>query len=196
MGWIDTNAVVNEIRLARDSVKARVRVAEERILDKLGLVDDSVMELLDAVGGLAELQRDVRRLRLSLLRIGRIGIHIFEEDDMARLRFAIALPPLPEDPGMQNEIARGQLTVQVGVEAPLVIDTDKTASQISDERFVGEQGQEVTASFVWVDDAGNQSVNASTAAAVLADTIPPADPGALGIQVVEEIPDEVPPAAA
>lgn len=51
----------------------------------------------------------------------------------------------------------------------------------------GDDGSTVKLSFVWVDDAGNKSVNPATFEGVLLDTIAPADPGTLGIQITGEV---------
>jgi hypothetical protein len=59
--------------------------------------------------------------------------------------------------------------------------------------FYGSEGNTSTASFYWVDDAGNESPSTVLEFA-LSDTIPPDQPGGLGVTVLREIPDDqVPP---
>lgn len=111
---------------------------------------------------------------------------------MSRLRFKLLLPVLPEDPSMQQEIANGRLVVAVGEGEKFAIDTAKDVTELVDDRLVGQQGDVVACSFVWVDDAGNESVTPATLNVTLTDTIPPADPGALGLAVTEEIADAGP----
>jgi hypothetical protein len=59
--------------------------------------------------------------------------------------------------------------------------------------FYGSDATEVNARFKWVDDAGNESPEA-TLTATLSDTISPDQPGPLAVVIRREIPDEdVPP---
>lgn len=111
---------------------------------------------------------------------GPITVLITGESDMG-LIFKVSLPAEPEG---ALDIASGELTVTVGAGEPSVIATAK--GQLSVDDLQGADGETVSASFVFVDDAGNRSVVPSTASAVLADTIPPADPGALAIEITGE----------
>lgn len=97
------------------------------------------------------------------------------------LQFTITLPALPPEP---NDIASGELTVKVGDGDAKVIATTKEQTEVTG--LEGAQDAAVSVSFSYVDDAGNKSVHPSVIADVLKDTIPPADPGALGLTVTGE----------
>lgn len=96
------------------------------------------------------------------------------------MQFEIGLPT-PTAP----DVASGELTIQIGSNEPFVINTTPTEQTIQDARFSGADGETVIATFVFVDDAGNKS-QAREASAVLADTIPPPQPGELAIRVTGE----------
>jgi hypothetical protein len=97
------------------------------------------------------------------------------------LTFTINLPASPPEP---NDIASGELVVTIDGGAPAVFPTTK--DQVGVEGLTGNQGVRVLASFVHIDDAGNKSVTPASLDVVLNDTIPPADPGALGLTVTAE----------
>jgi hypothetical protein len=102
-----------------------------------------------------------------------------ERDSM--LSFKIQLPSLPEGP---NDIASGELTVTIDGGAPAVFPTAKDATEV--DGFSGNDGAAVRASFAYIDDAGNKSTTPAVLDAVLSDTIPPSDPGALALLVTGE----------
>lgn len=97
------------------------------------------------------------------------------------LTFKINLPALPPEP---NDIASGELTVTVNGSAPVVFPTAKAQTAV--EGLTGNEGETVEAAFIWIDDAGNKSQQPAALTVVLADTIPPADPGALALEVTSE----------
>lgn len=98
------------------------------------------------------------------------------------LNFKILLPALPPEP---NDIASGELTLTVGSGEAQVIATAK--DQVEVVGLAGNEGEAVNASFVYIDDAGNRSANASVMpTVVLADTIPPPDAGVLGLMITGE----------
>lgn len=103
------------------------------------------------------------------------------------LGFKIVLPELPPEP---NDIVSGELTVSIG-EAEQIITTTKEQTEVAD--LAGEQGAAVHVSFVYIDDAGNRSEDASVLTETLIDTIPPAVPGALGLAITSEFTTEDPP---
>ena len=98
-----------------------------------------------------------------------------------RIQFQVALPAPPET---LNDISHGKLTVDIPGEEQIVLDS-LTLDQETVGPFEGPQDSEVTLSFVYVDDAGNES-EPSEATVTLIDTFPPPAPGALGITVTGE----------
>lgn len=104
------------------------------------------------------------------------------------LGFKIVLPELPPEP---NDIVSGELTVSIGEADAQLYPTTKEMTEVAG--LAGEQGMAVSVSFVYVDDAGNRSEDASVLTETLVDTIPPAVPGALGLAVTSEFTTEDPP---
>jgi hypothetical protein len=107
------------------------------------------------------------------------------------LQFKITLPAEPDAP---NDIVGGELTVTIGSETPVVVATSKGQSEVTGADaatpFSGNQGDLVSASFVYLDDAvpPNRSMHPSAINGVeLTDTIPPSDPGSLGLAVTAEV---------
>ena len=97
------------------------------------------------------------------------------------LIFDVVLPAIPEAP---SDIVGGRLTYVIAEVEAVVVDT--AVGQEKVEVLRGNDGDTVALSFVWVDDAGNESVEPSTLEAVLVDTFPPPNPGELGIVVTGE----------
>lgn len=97
------------------------------------------------------------------------------------LKFKINLPALPPEP---NDIASGVLTLKIGDGEEQTIPTTKYQAAV--EGLSGEQGATVVASLVYLDDAGNSSIEPAKLEAVLNDTIPPPNAGALGLEVTAE----------
>ncbi len=104
-------------------------------------------------------------------------------EDQNMLTFTIHLPAEPAEP---NDIVSGELTVTVANSAPVVFPTDKGQAEVSG--LTGNQGDTVTATFTYIDDASppNRSVHASVLNVVLNDTIPPPSPGNLSLEVTAE----------
>lgn len=94
------------------------------------------------------------------------------------------------------DIVRGEMTVDTTVAGEprtvtLVVAPDATSAG----PFYGSEGTEGSASFVWIDDAGNMSP-ATTLTFTITDTEAPGASGELGVEMVREIPDDqVPPVA-
>lgn len=103
-----------------------------------------------------------------------------ETEDM--VTFKIKLPALPED---ARDIASGELTVTIAGGEPTVTPVAKDATEV--DGLSGEKDSTVELSFTYVDAAGNRSVHAATASITLTDTIPPPDPGALGVVITGEV---------
>jgi hypothetical protein len=99
------------------------------------------------------------------------------------LNFNISLPAAPAEP---NDIVKSVLTYKIGETDAVTVELEKTATEVAD--LQGNEGDVVDISFVYVDNAGNQSQTPSTLQVTLVDTIPPADPGTLGVNVVGENP--------
>jgi len=101
--------------------------------------------------------------------------------DYAVWSVKISLPPAPPEP---NDIVSGELTVKIGDSAEQTIATTKEQTEVTG--LEGAQGDRVLASFAYIDDADNPSEHPSTVDVVLSDTVPPADPGTLGLTVTGE----------
>lgn len=99
------------------------------------------------------------------------------------ITFDVQLPALPDDP--TNEIASGELTIVVDGGAPDVRAVARDATLVTG--LSGPQDSTVELSFVYIDNAGNKSATPSTASVVLTDTVPPPNPGALGVVVTGEV---------
>lgn len=145
-----------------------------------------------------KLQFDLR-LTLGLLGAGRVQGQIIvqgppampgvmhtiltaEENDM--LLFDVMLPA----PGATDVVKR-ELTLTFEGQEPQVLELAGAATQVSSK---GPQDTKLTLSLVDIDDAGNRS-DARVQDALLADVIPPAQPGEMQIVVTGEEDDPVVP---
>lgn len=97
------------------------------------------------------------------------------------LAFKITLPPEPAEP---NDIASGELSLTIAGGARVVIPTTKGQTEVTD--LEGNDGDNVLATFAYIDDAGNRSLVPSSIDVELSDTIPPANPGELALVVTGE----------
>jgi hypothetical protein len=133
---------------------------------------------------LQQINAGIRRLNGQLFSVippGSLGITVTPlSQDGSMLTFSITLPP----PGANDVVSR-QLTIARDdtTDEPTVITLPGDATESAD--MTGEQGLTVLAQLIDIDDAGNQSAP-SNATFVLADTIAPPAPGALGIAVKAE----------
>ena len=157
------------------------------------LREDIVFAIMDSAitrdENLRLLTKSINGLTTTLKRFfqlpdpGPLQIVVTGDSDMASmLGFKILLPALPPEP---NDIVHGELTIQIGESTPSIIATAKEQTEVTG--LSGEQDTTVNVSFVYIDDAGNRSEDASTISEVLVDTIPPATPGALGLAVTSEL---------
>lgn len=152
------------------------------IMDSASTRDKHLREL---TGAIEQLNKTLRRF-FPVPTPGSLKITVIGESQMANmLGFKIVLPELPPEP---NDIVGGEVTVIIGGGEPQIIPTTKDQVEIVD--LSGEQGAQVQVSFVYIDDAGNKSEEASTLTETLVDTIPPATPGALGLAVTSEFTTE------
>lgn len=94
------------------------------------------------------------------------------------LIFKISLPPVGA-----SDVVERRLTVTVGGGDPIVATMDPTVDTTGE--LAGNDNDAVHAELIDVDDSGNQS-QPSTLDAVLTDTIPPPQPGAMGITMIRE----------
>ena len=129
---------------------------------------------------LLELLVVVRRM-LKVARLKRPGLvflkMIAEKNNM--LTFVLTLPP----PGASDVVKR-QVTVAIGGDDHMLIEYDST-TRVTEE-MSGSDNDTVVGSLVDVDDAGNFSA-AREFSFVLTDTIPPPQPGEVGIAIVFEL---------
>lgn len=103
---------------------------------------------------------------------------LISEKENGMLKFVLTLPQA----GAADVVAR-KLTVKVGEADAVAFDLagDVTESQ----EFECADNAEVTGSLVDVDDAGNESA-ASEFSFVIVDTLPPPQPGEVGVKVTGE----------
>jgi hypothetical protein len=141
------------------------------------------------VFGIIGLTRAIVLLTAELVRLRRvIGLRkpglvfakmILEGEVMSV--FALVLPA----PGSADVVAR-ELVVSVNGGEPVTVTLDGTALESAE--FVANQGDIVTGSLVDIDDAAPVGLRSepSVFELVLADTIAPAQPGAVGARMVSE----------
>jgi hypothetical protein len=99
------------------------------------------------------------------------------------LRYKVLLPTGDD----QTDVVGGRLThtnVMAGVSTTATIDTALGQTEV--DGLVADQDTEVSLSFTYVDDAGNVSSTPSVLTLMLQDTIPPANPGMLGVEITGE----------
>jgi hypothetical protein len=101
------------------------------------------------------------------------------------------LPQCPEADSDWDEIDHGQLTVTLpsgDVTFATTKDQQLTEDRLfTDDVLVVPQDTPVKATFAYIDDAGNVSLNPVTAEVVITDTIPPVDPGEFAFTVLKEV---------
>lgn len=121
---------------------------------------------------------------LRLRKPAQVFLVLVGEKDMS-LEFKLTLP----EPGAADVKKGGkrELRVQIGAAAPETYTLPGTAME--SETLVGPQGASVSGSLVDIDDVGNRS-EPSEFNYELLDTIAPAKPGAVGLQVTAEVDDE------
>jgi hypothetical protein len=122
---------------------------------------------------------------------GTIAFRLTGEAPMSRLVYEFALPPVPTGDAAAADIRQQELTLTVDnvAQAPLIVGLEQTTI-----RAAVPQGSRVSASFRYIDDAGNGSANPLVLPEFEAvDTIPPPDPvGGLGTTLIGEVADEPP----
>ena len=138
--------------------------------------DGSLVKILAVLEAMA---RDVRGIKHRLTEPGPLRVFITGEFPMDTIQFKVSLPPLAEP----NDVVMRELTVTIGAVSD-VLSIPKTQTEVTG--LSGDQDAAGNLSLVDIDDAGGRSA-ASTLDFVLLDTIPPPQPGALGIVVTGEI---------
>lgn len=158
-----------------DAIDRNTRAIEKQTLSQ----HINAQLLLDQ---LVLLNRSLRRMA-GITNPGPIRIiNVQERADMPdTIQFAVQLPEWPAEP---SDVAKGQLSVKIGESDPVVQDVEKGATEVAG--LEGPQDATVVLSFIYIDDAGNASENPATASVVLTDTVPPPDPGALGVRLTGE----------
>jgi hypothetical protein len=106
----------------------------------------------------------------------------FQNGEIDMLTFVVILPE-----ESTFDVVRRDVTVIRADSSSSVVTVDGKAAGETIE-FTGQQGEVVGVSCVNVDDAGNVGP-ARTASFTLVDTIPPPEPGELGLRVTGETPD-------
>ena len=113
---------------------------------------------------------------LRMRKPGHVFLVVRKENGM--LSFVLVLPP----PGAPDVVAR-RLSYQIGGKEPVVLDLDGLA--LETEELRASDNEPIVGSLVDIDDAGNQS-EPRDFEFVIVDTIPPPQPGELGVRVVSE----------
>lgn len=122
------------------------------------------------------LTQQLAYLRHTLSRPGRMRLRVTKEDDM--LHFVISLPPTGD-----LDTTTRELTVTVGTTAPVTVNPALT--DIESSEFSGNDTDAIHAELVDIDDVGNRS-QPSVLDTILTDTMPPRQPGELGVRVTRE----------
>lgn len=129
-----------------------------------------------------ELVAEVRMIRrvLRLRRPGTVFVRMFSENDgMSKFKFVLPQPGA-------NDVVSRELTYSINGGEPVM--QQLTGIAMESELFDASQGDTVTGALVDIDDAqpvGWRSPE-STFNFILQDTIAPSQPGAVGVQMVEE----------
>jgi len=143
--------------------------------------DTHYKHLQQQVSQLQQQQLQLRELLYDLLLKGKPGpvqIVITGESDMDQIQFKVVLPPVSAP-----DVTEREVSVKVGDAEAGVSKLDKGALEITG--LNGNEGAEVKVELVDIDNAGNRSP-ASTASITLVDTVPPPQPGQIGLMVTGE----------
>lgn len=93
------------------------------------------------------------------------------------IRVRVAFPPVTD-----TDVEKREFSYAVDDLAPVA---EELAKDVTTKEYVFGQGSTVVLSLVDIDDAGNRSP-ASTRTFVAVDTVPPAQPGEIGVEIVGE----------
>ena len=115
---------------------------------------------------------------LRLRKPGRVFIKLLSRMEKGMLNFVLVLPPK----GAPDVVTR-MVTLQVGTQEVVTVEVD--GETLETEEFSGNDNDPVVGSLVDVDDAGNHS-EPRDFDFVLLDTIPPPQPGEVGLEVRSE----------
>jgi hypothetical protein len=130
------------------------------------------------------LVREIRVATKPPRRPASIRLRVVSEDESMAgvLNYDVIIDLSNQSP----DVVRGELTVEGTSSGEPFTETITVApDQGSVTGLMGDQDSQVNLSFVWVDDADNQSESVGLSA-TLKDTIPPNAPGGLGITVTGE----------
>lgn len=137
---------------------------------------DRLCTAVEAVAVAANGIFDLLRRELSPAKPGIVLLALTGESGIM-LHYKIILPPL--DQNGDDDVVTRRLTVN-----ELVQDIPPTQTEVAG--FSGEQGTVVSGSLVDIDDAENQSAPRGFSF-TLVDTLPPPQPGELGVVVTGEV---------
>ena len=113
------------------------------------------------------------------------GLNFYLSGDPAMPTLFVSLPQVPADDPEGPDVVSGELTIKVGDADEQVVATDLGQAEYAIGN-VPPEDTTVTASFVFIDNAGLRSVNPLTASYTVADTTPPPDAvDGLGFRVAE-----------
>lgn len=102
------------------------------------------------------------------------GLTFYVSGDPTMPKLFVSLPQVPADHPEANDVVSGELTLKVGEAEPVVVGTELGQVEY-DAGDLPPEDTLLSASFVFVDNAGNKSATALTAEYTVADTTPPPD---------------------
>ena len=137
-----------------------------------------------------QIREELRAIRFLVNPPRSITLKSIGENGMA-IQFAVVLPVPPAGAADWAEIASGKLVVSIPGAEPFELATEKDVQetelrQVTDERFVGAQGDFVELTFSYIDDAGNEGAKVSSVTE-LTDTVPPVAPESIGLVATAEV---------
>lgn len=152
-------------------------------------LDRALREIAELKLAIEQLPAKIRREEFGRLRPGEVRHVFLGETDMRGFKFALQLPPVPEQ---VRDIASSELFVTIDAQEAISLAPPPSQGAVEDGRFVAREGATVLVDYRYVDTAGNVSAS-STATFTVIDTIPPPMPGLLGLTAIEEVELPAPP---
>jgi len=146
---------------------------------------------------LMDAQQNLAKTQYTLAEVAKVLIQPVPDPDglsfvvtgveMSQFKFKAILPELPTDPDLAKIIVSGELTLQIGTQNPVVIETAKTQTEVRD--LICDPVDVIHGSFVWLDEFGKKSDVPAIFTGVLEDPqiVPNPDPGSLTFQAYEVV---------
>lgn len=149
------------------------------LVNSIDTATDASLSVVTSLNSIADSLKEICRfLKLAVgpPTPGVISVRSLRQEIDGMIVFTISLPlPWPD-----KDVVSGEVTVTVANNAPVTVPVSLGAEESPE--FKGEAGETVSATFAYVDAAGNRSAHpAAVENVVLQDTFPPVDPAAIGI---------------